>query len=42
MKKSFQASFQKEINIQSYKSGLYKVIIREKGMIKGEVSLIKE
>ena len=36
-----KASSQKEINIQSFKIGLYKVIVREKGIIKGQVSLIK-
>ena len=29
------------LNIQNYKAGLYKVIVREKGMMIGEVSLIK-
>ena len=33
---------QTKISIQHFKAGLYKVIIREKGIIKGEVSLIKE
>ena len=36
-----KASNNKEINIQNYKAGLYKIILREKGEIKGEVSLIK-
>ncbi len=36
-----KASSQKELNIQSFKTGLYKVIIREKGIIKGQVSLVK-
>ncbi len=31
-----------KLNIQNYKAGLYKVIIREKGMMIGEVSLVKE
>ena len=37
-----KASTQKEINIQSFKAGLYKVILREKGIIMGQVSLVKE
>ncbi len=37
-----KASSQKEINIQSLKAGLYKVIVKEKGIIKGQVSLVKE
>ncbi len=36
-----KASSQKEINIQSFKTGLYKVIVRERGIIKGQVGLIK-
>ena len=39
--KLVKASSQKEINIQNFKAGLYKVIIREKGIIKGQVGLIK-
>ena len=36
-----KASSQLKLNIHSYKSGIYKAILREKGMIKGEVSILK-
>ena len=36
-----KGSSQSELNIKNYKTGLYKVILREKGIIKGEVSLVK-
>ena len=36
-----KATSQKEINIQNFNAGLYKVIIKEKGIIKGQVGLIK-
>ena len=34
-------SSQKEINIESFKAGLYKVVVRQNGMLKGQVGLIK-
>jgi len=37
-----KGSSQTILSIQHLKAGLYKVIAREKGMIKGEVSLVKE
>ena len=37
-----KGSSQSKISIQHLKAGLFKVIIREKGIIKGEVSLVKE
>jgi len=37
-----KGSSQMELNIKNYKAGLYKIILREKGMIKGEVSLVKD
>ena len=37
-----KGSSQTKLSIQHLKAGLYKVIIREKGMIIGEVSLVKE
>ena len=39
--KLLKSSTQKEINIQNFKAGLYKVIVRERGIIKGQVGLIK-
>ena len=36
-----KGSMRTNLNIQNYKAGLYKVIIREKGIIKGENTLIK-
>jgi len=35
-------SSQLKLNTQKYKAGLYKVILRENGIIKGQVSLVKE
>ena len=37
-----KGSSQTKLSIQNYKAGLYKVIVREKGMMIGEVSLVKE
>ncbi|MEI6823069.1 MAG: hypothetical protein WCL51_14145 [Bacteroidota bacterium] len=37
-----KGSSQTKLSIQHLKAGLYKVIVREKGIIKGEVSLVKE
>ncbi|MEI6823525.1 MAG: T9SS type A sorting domain-containing protein [Bacteroidota bacterium] len=37
-----KGSSQTKLSIQHLKAGLYKVIVKEKGMIKGEVSLVKE
>ena len=37
-----KGSSQTKLSIQHLKAGLYKVIIREKGMMIGEVSLVKE
>ena len=39
--KLVKASSKNEINTQNFKAGLYKVIVREKGIIKGQVGLIK-
>jgi len=40
--KLVKGSSQTKLSIQHLKAGLYKVIAREKGIIKGEVSLVKE
>ena len=40
--KIVKGTMQTNLNIQNYKAGLYKVIVREKGMMIGEVSLVKE
>jgi len=40
--KLVKGSSQTKLSIQHLKAGLYKVIVREKGIIKGEVSLVKE
>ena len=37
-----KGSLQTKLKIQHLKAGLYKVILREKGMMKGEVNLVKE
>ena len=37
-----KSSTQIKLNIQNYKVGLYKVILRENGIIKGQVSLVKK
>ena len=37
-----KGSSQTKLSIQNLKAGLYKVIVREKGMMIGEVSLVKE
>ena len=37
-----KGSTQLKLNIQNYKAGLYKVILRENGIIKGQVSLMKQ
>jgi len=37
-----KGSSQTILSIQHLKTGLYKVIVKEKGILKGEVSLIKE
>ena len=40
--KVVKGSSQTLLSIQHLKAGLYKVIVREKGMMIGEVSLVKE
>ena len=37
-----KGSTKTELNIQNYKTGLYKVVLRENGVIKGQVSLVRE
>ncbi len=37
-----KASSQKEINTHNFRAGLYKIVLREKGIIKASLSLIKE
>ena len=37
-----KGSSQLKLNTQNYKTGLYKVVLRENGIIKGQASLVKE
>ena len=40
--KLVEGSSYTKLNLQNYKAGLYKVLLRENGIIKGEGSVVKE